>query len=201
MNQSSTVAQLASKTARNAVQRVEELEATVEVLKTNLQTLQEGQSNIINSSNEEFTKLNTKVGSLAELVRALIDAVGPAEVERVVKATRQADDVTSVENMKAEIVKGIAKGELKTAEAISDKSLLVFVEKDPSGVVLEYGSRKQWLFSQVGDAFKPQLLGKDVGAILTAPNGATFEVVEFYDTVANAVETPVVPEVAAPVVS
>jgi hypothetical protein len=188
MTFSNTEAHLASKNARNAIQRVTDLEKRVTDLEESLQK-------VIDATNSIFKDIHTKMDAMSELARATVEVVGVEAVEQTLLQNRRADDDRNTQNLAKQVADGLANGDLKAAEVIGENSLLVFTEKGKDGQPLQLGARKQFLMSQVLPEFRDGLMGKGVGATITSASGNTFEVIEFYDAIPKATPaTSAVPE-------
>jgi len=187
MTFSNTEAHLASKNARNAVQRVTELERQVKALEDALQSIADSSNKVvqtvIDSTNNALKDIHAKVDAMSELVRATVDVVGLDSVGETLAQNRSGDDERNRVAQTKQIADGLANGELKAADAIGETSYLVFTEKGKDGQPLQFGARKQFAVSQVMPEFRASLMGKGVGATITSTSGHTFEVVEFYDVV------------------
>lgn len=163
---SETVANIAQKNARNAMQRVEALEEVI--------------PNIVSSVSTGMGKVQQQVNQLAEVVEALVSLAGTEAVQKAVMENRKAADVRKVEAEVAQLAKAVETGALKTADAVADNCVLVFAEYDKEGKPLEVNGRSQFSVGQLQPQFKDELMGKKVGATITSPEGHKFEVKEIY---------------------
>jgi hypothetical protein len=169
---STTVANLAQKNARNAIQRVEALEEVV--------------PKMISVINEGMGKLQQQISSLAEVMEAQTAAIGSESVNTIVMENRRTNDAKKVAAEKEEIAKRVEAGELIPADSIGDSTLMVFEESDKEGKVLPFGSRVQFSFGQLKEEFRKDVVGKKLGDKVVVPEGHSFEVKELYTIVHKA---------------
>ena len=151
---------MAGSSARNALQRVQDIEETMQQVVVNF--------------TQEITKINETAG-------VLIEMLGRDAFEAALTAKREANEATNVAAQKKALADAVEAGALKSVEAIDPTSLLVLTEKTADGQPLKYGSRIQVPLAQVKDPFRGQFLGKKVGDSVTSPEGHLFEVAEIYE--------------------
>ena len=173
MSQTETVARMAGSTARNALQRVQDIEETMQ--------------QVVFQFNQEITKIN-------ENAAVLVEMLGEDAFKATLKARRDRTEETTVSAQKAAIADAVAAGTLKSGDVVAASSLLILTEKLADGTVLPYGSRVQLPVGQIKEPLRGQFLGKKVGeAVATEPGGHLFEVTEIYEP--QQAPAPVVPVV------
>lgn len=162
---SETVANLAQKNARNALQRIEYLERLIPQL--------------LSATNNAMNQAQMQFSGLVEIVDALVQAHGPEAVEAIVVENRRNRALKQVEGDKAFLKAALDSGEAKAADTVTEDSIIVFNETTEDGVALDPG-RAQFQYKQLMPAFRPQVLGKGTGTKVVSPQGNVFEVVEIY---------------------
>jgi hypothetical protein len=179
---SETIAQLAQKNSRNAIQRVEELEKLV--------------PQVISATNNAVQQIQVQLSGAVEILDAVIQALGVETIEKIVteNRTRRADEQNA--KTREQIDGLVAQGVLVAGDKVSEQSLVVFKEFNKEGV--EQVARLQHVFKQLQEEFKPQLLGAAVGAKVTAATGSSFEVLEIYEIVEAKQPAPSAAVVDAP---
>jgi hypothetical protein len=160
MSQTETIARMAGTSARNALQRVQDIEETVQQVVVNF--------------TQEITKIN-------ETCNVLVDMLGREAFEAALTSKRDTADANAVAAQKKALADAVEVGALKVADTIAESSLLVLTEKTADGVPLKWGSRIQIPLGQVKEQFRTQLVGKKVGAVVPTPEGHLFEVAEIYE--------------------
>jgi hypothetical protein len=181
-----TIANIVAK--KNATERLSALEAQMETQV--MPALRAVQENIVPAIDREFRNLHGRVGGVQELLRALLEVVGPDAVNAVLVENRKKDDEANTKAQVDAIAQGLTAGALVKADVISEKSLMVFVEKDETGTPVALGSRKQFVFTELQPEFRAQVTGKGVGEVLVDPQSKhTFTVVELYEAVPTAAKT------------
>jgi hypothetical protein len=178
---SETVANHAAKSARNALQRVEETLKRVD-------TLEQIIPKLVDATNNAVGQLQSQLSQAVETLDAIIGILGPDAVSTAVLEARQTRAVNNSEQQKAKLAEEVAAGRVKVVDVVTEKSLLVFKEtgKDGAEVV---PSRVQFAATQLKPEFREQLLGKGAGASITdAENGHTFEITEILEPVEGSPE-------------
>lgn len=154
--------------AKGAIERIADLER-------NNVGLAQALNQLMMQSNERFN--NT-----AEVIAAVVEKIGPEEVQRIVEEKRVERDAAQVARAEAWLDEQVSSGKLVPADVLGEKSTLVGVEYTVEGEPIPPG-RIQIPFSSVLPDLKPQLEGKGAGTRITTAGGTTFEVLEIYDAV------------------
>jgi hypothetical protein len=149
-------------------------------------SLKERQGQIIKSTQEVVNKLQFINSKTAEVVEAVISALGTdfaAKVEQAAKANKVSRDEKVATLQKAQVTEALAAGKLKIVETVSEQTLIVGKELKNNEV--SPPGYHQITFSEVDNTIKAQLLGKKVGDQVKALNDVTFEITELYESVAS----------------
>ena len=182
MSNAETKAMMATKTARNAIQRIEALEKMI--------------PNLISATNNALTEFETKLTQLAEVTDALVQNVGEEAVNTVLVAGRKVRAAGREAAEIAQIAGALATGALKPAASVGEGSVLVLKQYGADGQPLEF-SRVQASVAILVPPLRQEALGKSVGYKMKAPNGDnSFEIMEIYDVAPPAAEVPA--QAAAP---
>ena len=172
MSQVETVARMAGSTARNALQRVQDIEETMQ--------------QVVFQFNQEITKIN-------ENTAVLVEMLGEDAFKTALKARRDRTEETTVSAQKKGVADAVAAGTLKPVDVVVDSSLLILTEKLVDGTAIPYGSRVQLPVGQIKEPLRSQFLGKKVGEAVNHDSGHLFEVTEIYEP--QQAPAPVVPVV------
>lgn len=176
---------LLQKKTANALDRLDELEKAL--------------PNIVAGTNNALQNLQNQHQTVTEILDALIEILGPQNVQNIMAANRQkrAEDQAAAE--KKGIEDALAKGQIKVAEVISEPTIIVGEEFNKEGVSNVPG-RVQVSFLRVAKDFQDQIRGKGVGVSFDIPQtGGKFVVKEIYDVVPPEQQPkPEVPAAAAP---
>jgi len=164
---SETIANLARKNARDAMQRVTALEQVVPQLIGMVQNLQ------------------SQFSQSVEILDALVQNFGVEVVENTVIANRRQKAITKSEEEQKQMATLIEQGVMKPVSVVGERTLVVFKEQTPDGKPTEPVSRVQFMFEQLQPQFREQLTGKGAGTVITSPAGNTFTVQEVYEIVAK----------------
>lgn len=154
--------------------------ARCEVLETRCAALEEALARSLVSIERRFAETNRRDGQVARIMEAIVEAVGPEQVQEIV--TRRGEETAQKiqENDLAMLKAGLDDGYLSVVSVIGDMSLIVGNEVDGDGKPVGTG-RQQVAFRGVDPQFQEQMIGKGVGTKLETPSKGTFEVVEIYD--------------------
>lgn len=152
--------------AKGAIERISEIEQSL--------------PGLINAVNQGFVEFNSRVAGLAEVVEALVQKLGPEEVQSILAARRTERDQQRVEQAKQWLAQQVEAGSLAPAEAVTERSLLVGVETDAEGNAVPPG-RIQLTIDRVNTEIRELLMGKPAGTKIQTPGGTTFEVLEVYN--------------------
>jgi hypothetical protein len=195
MSSAETLANLASKQSRNALQRLDRID---------------GKDGILDNHSQSLKTLQTQFSQYVAIVDAAVELLGVEAITAKVKENAEKEAAKKKESEEAQIKQLLELGVLSTSEAVTVKSVVVGCEiKKGEGVSDEvlFPGRQQVVFNDVTNPeLRTALLGKKVGEDFPLPNGNFFKVTEIYNIIeqkAQAVSEvlPVdVPEVAvAPV--
>ncbi len=127
-----------------------------------------------------FEGFEGRLSPVEELVDALVDIQGRAEVERLVDERRIARARALAEQEKNTLEGGVRDGYVTAAEVVGEKSIIVGKYVNADGVVIEPG-RAQLVIPGVAPQFREKLVGKGAGTVLDLPNDETFELLEIYE--------------------
>ena len=159
--------QLARKTS-NALERLDQVEKTV--------------GNIVGAVNNSLGQVSQQLGGITEVLDAVVQTLGAETIQKIMTENRQAKAEAAAQAEEAALKELLSKGDIKVAEAISEKSIVVGRETNPDGTVRAPG-RAQVAFARIDPNFQGPFLGKAVGFVLDLPNGGKFEVLEIYEVV------------------
>lgn len=141
-------------------------------LKEQIQQLASGADKVL--SHQE-----RRIAALEETVLALVETVGMDEIQASIAATRKRNGEKQVADQLAQLETAVSDGYVLPIEAVDETSYIVGVELDKDGNLLSYGAQ-QCPFPQLPEEFKPLLLGKKVGDVVTTPIGGKFELTGVY---------------------
>lgn len=192
MSNAETVANVAGKQARNAMERVSALEEAVDSIGKTV-------NSIIGPINNTFSNLQQQLSQAVEILDVLVKEFGPEKVEASLLAERKARLAAKQASEKQTVEEGVKAGTLKVADTVTPEALLVFEESDKDGKVMEF-PRAQFWYKQLLPNFQTQIANNLVGFKMVSPENHTFELKEIYvpvqkpaETVASA-EAPVAPQ-------
>lgn len=157
-----------------------------------IESLEINMGSIIQATNQVLNQVNARLSTIEETLAALVIEIGPDQVQARVDALRTEAAEARMKAAKDALDKATAAGDVVKSEAITEKSLIVGVEKDKDGKVIVPG-RVQLTYTGVKPEFQTQLLGKGIGTIVKTTPGGTFEVTEVYDIVEKAPEAEATP--------
>lgn len=155
----------AQKNARNALQRVEQLEDTI--------------PKVISSFSQALNQLQQQVTNAVEVLDAAISLLGPEQVQKTVVDARVTRARAEAESQKGQIAELVADGTLLADQVVTDKSIVVGQETREDGTLIEPGWF-QHQFSQIKPEFQKELLGKGPGTEFKTANGNTYKLLEVY---------------------
>lgn len=178
-----TQAMVAGKQARNAMERVTALENVVPQIIGMLQNIQ------------------AQFSQSVEILDALVENFGIETVEKTVVANRRQKAIAKSTEETKQVAALIEQGVLKATTKVAEHNMLVFKETKPDGTPNEPVSRVQFMYEQLQEQFRTQLIGKAVGEKLASPGGNIFELAEIYEVVPQAAPVPDVAPVAERVVA
>ena len=169
MSNAETIATLASKQSRAALERVENVERALK--------------QVIESANAAFERANTQMQQMADVIDVLVELAGTDVITAKLVEKEVAKSTARVEAQKAQVEAALLQGTLKVVDTVTDQSLIVF--KEYKGETALENGRNQFMAGQLKPEFKAKVVGQGVGYKLDAPTvGHTFEVVEIYEPVA-----------------
>jgi hypothetical protein len=186
---SETVANLAQKNARNALQRVDGLEQEQE---------KQGRmiTHVIKAVNESLGNLNGGLDTItkqlvgvAEVLDAVVRVLGSETIDKVVNEQRAIKAETRITAMKDQLTQLITAGTVKPSENVAENSLMVFKEYDKDGKELPH-SRVQFTAAELQPQFRGELMGKGAGTRITSSAGNSFELLEVYEVIAPPQNAP-----------
>lgn len=167
----------------NAMDRLNAIEQKVEATEAEFPRL-------VSNINGAFTQINQNLDGLTEIVNAVVAILGEDAVSKALATHREQKELAKVEATKAAISQLRENGQLVEALVVSEKSMIVGVEKSKDGEVMAPGY-VQLQFPQFKPEFQAKLLGQSVGFVLETAEGRSFTVNEIYDFVqAEVEETP-----------
>lgn len=166
MGNAETIANVANKNSRNALQRLDGLE--------------QGVQQLVGATNNAIGQISRQLSQIAEIADAATAILGEDVVAAKVVELRKDRLQKESAQQKAQVDDLLLQGILVPAEKVGEKSLLVGRETDKEGKEV-FPGRQQVLFSQVRPDLKEKLLGQAVGAAVETPAGNTFNLVEIYD--------------------
>lgn len=147
-----------------------------------IDSLEMNLGSIIQATNQVLNQVNTRLSSIEETLAALVVEIGADQVQARVDTMRAEAAEARMKSAKDALDKAEAAGDVVKVEAITEKSLIVGIEKDKDDKVIPPG-RVQLTYGGVKPEFQAQLLGKGAGTVIKTTPGGTFEVTEVYDIV------------------
>ena len=172
---SETVANLAQKNARNAMQRVEILERRQE-------STEKAIANLVQSIQEAFNRLEKEHQNALRIIDALVSVVGVEAVNAQMMTAAKKEDQDRTDQTKKLIADGLAEGKLKTVDVIGDKSLIAFHRTNADGTAMELGGYVTFNLTDLKEEFRKGLLGKGVGTKVVSSEPYNYEVIEIYES-------------------
>lgn len=160
--------QAKAKVVRGALERITALEGDFQRF---IQALQE-------VLEKNFQSLNERVTALEEVAQALVDLADKDKVKAQIEANRLKRVEIQAATARTLLNKAVEQGLYVATDTITDKTLLVGIEKDKEGKVLP-PSRVQVPFDNLKPEYQVELLNKGPGAVVNTDTG-TFEVTEVY---------------------
>lgn len=182
MSNAETVANLAQKNSRNALQRLDAVEQT--------------QAQVVQALNSTLGPLQQQFSQYVEIVDAVTAILGDEVVANRVAEIRKERAIQQAEVQAQQVKTLVANGILAVASVIGEKSLIVGKEFDKEGHEMLPG-RRQALLSQIRTDLQEKLMGQGVGFKLDTGDGA-FEVLEVYDVIEKTAPTAEAAPAAAP---
>lgn len=171
--------------SKTTSERLDELNSKVEALIQDRGRLVVG----IQSALDKISNLN---GKTAEVVDALVHALGDEfrpKLDSSIRFKRDERAAKLAAHQKAELEELLKANKIKPVNLISHQSLLVGRMFDKDGNVVHPG-RSQLEFQDLHDNLQPEYLGKPVGSVLPAADGYSFELLEVYEASPPAEATP-----------
>lgn len=159
--------------SKGALERIDEIEQSL--------------PGLINAVNQGFVEFNSRVAGIAEVLEAVVQKLGPEEVQNILSARRAEKDAERVQKAKEWIEQQVIAGALAPADAVTERSLLVGVETGTDGTPVPPG-RVQLTMDRVNPEVRNLLLGKPAGTKIQTPGDTTFEVLEVYNITETSAE-------------
>jgi hypothetical protein len=172
---SETIANLAQKNARNALQRMEAVEHDLNTIKSVLQSTVKGVS-------DNFQNLNKEVDDLGLFVIAVSRLLGEDKVRETIQVVVREQKTNAIAGAKKALADAVEQGALKWASTVPDNAILVFEELDAEGNPVEFG-RQQHPINRIQPQFRNELMGKEVGTVLSPENSPKIRLIEIYQIV------------------
>lgn len=129
--------------------------------------------------NQRFQGVDSRLINNEELVEALVELQGRADVEAFVDAKRKERAQALADKEKATLEAAVIDGYVVAADKVGPTSIIIGKYIDAAGDVIEPG-RAQLVMTGVQEQFRAQLLDQAVGKALDLPNGEKFELLEIY---------------------
>lgn len=152
------------KTNKGALQRLDEVEEKIQ--------------RILYIMSQGFGTLEGRVGSLDEVLTAVVNCVGREPVTEKIKEMRKARFEAEVSKQKDVLGKAVELGIVSKIDQISEESLIIGKENDKDGNPTS--DFVEILYSTLLPEFQEKLLLKTVGTVVETPAKGTFEVLEVY---------------------
>ncbi len=159
-------------------------------LSDQVKELKTGQDNIIKVINSQLGPLPRKVDLMEEVVDAVMVLSGftKTEVENQIKAKRSDIARAEGESAKAALAEGVTNGYLTLIPTITEKTIVVATESDPSGKLVDkdgegrfiHEGRIEVLFESLSPDMKTLLNGKSVNEVVDLPSGGKLTLNEVY---------------------
>ncbi len=172
--------QLARKTS-NALERLDQLEKTV--------------GNIVGAVNNSLGQVSAQLSGITEVLDAVVQTLGAETIQKIMTENRAAKAEAQALAEEQALKELLDKGDLKVAEQITERSIVVGKESDKEGNIRPPG-RAQVPFARIDPNFQAAFLGKGAGFSLDLPTGGKFEVTAVYEVVEK-IDAPVTPPAEA----
>jgi len=179
---SETIANLAQKNARNALQRMEAVENDLNTVKSVLQATVKGVS-------ENFQSLNKEVDDLGVFVLAVSRLLGEDKLKETIQVVVRENKTNAIAGAQKALADAVEQGALKKVETVPDNAILVFEELDADGNPVEFG-RQQHPLNRLQPQFRDEVMGKGVGTVLAPENSPKVRLSEIYQIVITEPTTP-----------
>lgn len=188
--------QKAVQKAQGSLVRLDELEKRFDNQEANLDNLAvqikgQGESikQIVSAVNGSLGQLNRGLEEYKEMLNAVIGILGPSQVQAEIESNRALAMQKQVDETRASIAEGLAKGEVIAAEIATEKSFVAGVETKADGTVIAPG----WTFvpmTRIEEDYRKQLIGQKVGFKVATKEGGNFELLEIYEAVEKKADAP-----------
>lgn len=152
------------KTPKSALERINQIEDTLPAL--------------INAVNQGFVQAEQRIMSLTEVLGAVVEKLGAAEVDNIIQSQRNAREAAKAEEARLWVEKELQEGRLEKLAAVEDGALVVGVEYDTNGKPVGAG-RTQLTMDRIRPEVRDMLLGQPVGTKIDTGEGS-FEVTAAY---------------------
>lgn len=161
------------KSSKGALERINEIEQSL--------------PGLINAVNQGFVEFNSRVAGIAEVLEAVVQKLGPDQVQNILAERRAERDAERVKQAKEWLAQQVEAGNLVATDTVTERSLLVGVETGADGEVVAPG-RIQLTMDRVNPEVRALLLGQTAGTKVQTPGNTTFEVLEVYNISQTAAE-------------
>ncbi len=164
----------ASNNARNALQKVEDLEAEVTQLRETLTGVMRAMSNGLNQVQAQAQE---QISGLAEQTEAIIRTLGASQVAATIDAIRIERNQAMAAQSKANLAQAILDGKIVVTETVDEESIVTGVEYQANGELAVGGGYVALKYSEIKPEFRDAMTGKKVGDKVDLANGGgTFEI-------------------------
>lgn len=163
----------AQKTSR--LERTRKLAEKVATYEHTLKTIAEQTSGAL----QQIKNALISIVSRLEVLEGFQDASVLMERTQALQLRKAKEEIATV---KAALEKLVQEGKFVAVPAVTEKSIVIAIEKDSEGLVVEPG-RIQVAYEQFKPELKPAFLNQKVGFSYTLPNGHLLELQEVYEVV------------------
>lgn len=170
----------AQKSARNALERVQQIEDIV--FGAVDKATGERKPGAFESLSKQLDATREQLAGAVEVLDAVVKTLGPETVEKIVIESRVAQARSDAAKQQEQLNGLLASGAMKVTEVVGEQTFVCGTEAKPDGTQIEPG----WFLhhmSQIKPAAKEQLMGKAVGFSLTTESGNTYTVTALYEAV------------------
>jgi hypothetical protein len=167
-----TIANLASKQSRNALQRLDQVE------------------NVLTNHSQAVNNLQNQFGQYVAIVDAMVELLGVETVTAKVKENAEKKALEQKASEESQVQSLLGMGVLVFAQNVSEKSVVVGqeIKRSESADEVLFPGRQQVVLSnpKISQDVKNLLLGKVVGDEVSLPGGNFYKLTEIYDIVDEA---------------
>jgi hypothetical protein len=159
------------KQTKNALERLDDLEATL--------------PQIVSSFQQAVQQLQTSLNSLTEVMDAVIANVGSDKITTTMTENRTKKVEAQADQDRKALDQALLNGDVVPTEAVSEKTIVVGKEYAADGTV-RFPGYIQAPFMRVDPKFQELMKGQKAGFSFDLPNGGKFEITATYDVVEKA---------------